>query len=85
MKVVLRALSWGNPYADDFVILDYRIINISGTELRNLYVGYWNDTTVGNTQITNPYDSASGQGWNYYDDVNGGWRPGDVEATRTSG
>ncbi len=23
LKVVLRALNWGNPYADDFVILDY--------------------------------------------------------------
>jgi len=78
LKVILRVLDWGSPYADDFVILDYRIVNISGSELRNVYVGYWNDTTVGNTQVNNPYDSAQGAPWNWYDDVNGGWRPGDV-------
>jgi len=78
LKVVLRALSWNSPYADDFVILDYRIINVSGSELSNVYVGYWNDTTIGNTQINNPYPGAQGTGWNFYDDVNGGWRPGDV-------
>ena len=79
VKVVLRALAWGSPYADDFVILDYRIINISGSELSDVYIGYWTDTTVGNTTINNPYDSSAGLPWNYYDDVNGGWRPGDVE------
>ncbi len=79
LKVVLRVLAWGNPYADDFVILDYAVINISGSELRDVYVGFWNDTTVGNTTVTNPYDSQAEQGWNYYDDVNGGWRPGDLE------
>ena len=79
LKVILRALSWNSPYADDFVILDYHIINVSGSELQDVYVGYWNDTTVGNTQITNPYPGHVGAGWNYYDDVNGGWRPGDVE------
>ena len=75
LKVILRALAWGNPYADDFVILDYAIVNISGAELRDLYVGFWNDTTVGNTEQTNPYDSQAAQGWNYYDDKNGGWGP----------
>jgi hypothetical protein len=79
VKVILRALAWGSPYADDFIILDYRVVNISGSELSDVYIGYWNDTTVGNTTVNNPYDSSSGQGWNYYDDVNGGWRPGDVE------
>lgn len=79
LKVVMRALSWDADYNDDFVILDYSIINVSGEELSDVYVGYWNDTTVGNTQINNPYDSSQGQPWNYYDDKNGGWRPGDVD------
>ncbi|MBU0741301.1 hypothetical protein KKA85_15280 [bacterium] len=79
LKVILRALAWGSPYADDFVILDYTIINVSGTELSEVYVGFWNDTTVGNTLINNPYDSSQGSPWNYYDDVNGAWRPGDVD------
>jgi len=75
LKVILRALAWGNPYADDFVILDYAIVNISGSELRDVYVGFWNDTTVGNTEHNNPYDSQAAQGWNYYDDMNGAWGP----------
>lgn len=75
LQVVLRALAWSDPFADDFVILDYSIINVSGTELSNVYVGYWNDTTVGNTDETNPYDSQAAVGWNYYDDKNGGWGP----------
>ena len=78
IKVALRALAWSNPYADDFVILDYAIINESGSALRDLYLGLWTDTTVGNTEVTNPYDSQ-GTPWNYYDDSNGAWRPGDVE------
>ena len=75
LKVVLRALAWGNPYADDFVILDYAVINISGNELREVYVGFWNDCTVGNTENTNPYDPQATTRWNYYDDANGGWGP----------
>lgn len=75
LKVVLRALAWGSPYADDFVILDYAVINISGAELRDVYVGFWNDTTIGNTDNTNPYDPQATNRWNYYDDVNGGWGP----------
>ncbi len=75
LKVVLRALNWGNPYADDFVILDYAIINESGTELRDVYVGYWTDTTIGNTENTNPYDPQAPVRWNWYDDVNGAWGP----------
>ena len=40
--------------------------------------------TVGNTLINNPYDSSQGASWNYYDDVNGAWRPGDVEGDAAS-
>jgi hypothetical protein len=77
LKVILRALAWGSPYADDFVILDYAIINDSGTELRDVYVGFWNDTTIGNTEHTVPsqYDPNAPVGWNFYDDVNGAWGP----------
>jgi hypothetical protein len=75
VKVILRALAWGNPYADDFVILDYAIVNISEGELRDVYVGFWNDCTVGDTENTNPYDPNAPVGWNYYDDSNGGWGP----------
>ncbi len=77
LKVILRALAWGNPYADDFVILDYAIINISGNVLRDVYVGLWTDTTVGNTTINDPYDPQAPVDWDFYDDNNGGWGPAD--------
>lgn len=73
IKVNLRALAWSNPYADDFVILDYRIINIGNEELRDLYLGMWFDTTVGNTEQTDPYDNSATIPWNFYDDYNGAW------------
>ncbi len=73
IKVNLRTLAWSTRYADDFVILNYNIINISPWELRDLYLGLWVDTTVGNTEQTNPYDGSSAVPWNYYDDYNGAW------------
>jgi len=73
IKINMRTLAWSNRFADDFVILHYNIINISPWELRDVYLGLWVDTTVGNTEQTNPYDSNSGNPWNYYDDLNGAW------------
>lgn len=75
LKIILTVLDWGNSYADDYVILDYAIVNQSGTELRDLYVGLWIDTTVGNTEHTSPYDPNAEVRWNFYDDVNGAWGP----------
>jgi len=71
LRVYLRVLAWGSPYADDFVILDYAIVNVSGSELRDVYVGFWNDLTVGNTEQTNPYDPNAPVGWNFWDDYDG--------------
>jgi hypothetical protein len=75
LKVHLRAMAWSAKFADDFVLLEYNIINTSGTILKDVYVGYWNDTTVGNTDHTNPYDDQAAVGWNFYDDANGAWGP----------
>ena len=72
LDVTMRTLAWSSPYADDFVILDYSITNASGTELRDVYLGFWCDTTVGNTEVTNPYDGGDSP-WMYADDFNGGW------------
>jgi hypothetical protein len=73
IKARLRALAWGSPYADDFVILDYTLVNNSGGELRDVYLGMWIDTTVGNTQENSPYDTPNL--WQFWDDVNGAWGP----------
>jgi len=75
LHVYLRTLAWSIPYADDFVILDYSLVNISGADLSDVYLGFWCDTTVGNTENTDPYDPQAPVGWNYYDDKNGGWGP----------
>ena len=80
LKVTLRTLAWSTPYADDFVILDYAIVNASSAELRDVYVGFWNDLTVGNTDVTNPYDDQAQVGWDFWDDKDGcygaqGWVP----------
>ncbi len=75
LKIILRVLAWSSPFADDFVILDYTIINDTNDILTDLYVGMWTDTTVGNTELRNPYDPQADDRWDYYDDVNGGWGP----------
>jgi len=71
LKVTLRALAWSTPYADDFVILDYAIVNASSSELRDVYVGFWNDLSVGNTEVTNPYDGNAAVPWDFWDDFDG--------------
>jgi hypothetical protein len=84
--VVLRALAWNSPLYDDFVILDYTITNDNTQtlrELRDIYVGLWLDTTVGNTYFTNPYDPNTPNPWNFNDDLNGAWRPGDFTTDPT--
>jgi hypothetical protein len=76
LKVQQRILAWGPKHADDFVILDYIIVNdneATNKELRDLYIGLWVDTTVGNTEQTNPYDPQAPVRWNYNDDFNGAW------------
>lgn len=71
----LRALAWGSPYADDFVILDYQLVNISGAELTDVYLGLWIDTSVGNTDFKTPYDPQAAVRWDFWDDLNGAWGP----------
>lgn len=84
VKARLRALAWGSPYADDFVMMDYSIVNVSGSELRDVYLGMWIDTTVGNTEYKTPYDAQATDRWNFYDDMNGAWGPvGQVEDAYT--
>lgn len=75
VKARLRALAWGNPFADDFVIMDYSLVNVSAGELRDVYLGMWIDTSVGNTDFKTPYDSQATNRWDFWDDYNGAWGP----------
>jgi hypothetical protein len=71
IKVIQSSYAWNYPYADFFVILRYRIVNIGyrgdNSPITNLYIGMWNDFVVRNTQITRPSGSSfythGGNGW----------------------
>ncbi len=78
LQVELRALAWEESGFDDFVILEYTVTNVSEQAMSDVYVGFYNDMTVGNTDFRSPYDPLAVHRWDFYDDVNGGWRPGDI-------
>jgi hypothetical protein len=71
LKVIQQSYCWNYPYADFFVIMRYRIINIGyrgdNSPISNVYAGIWNDFVVRNTQITRPVGSSfythGGNGW----------------------
>ncbi|KPL19202.1 MAG: hypothetical protein AMJ92_04095 [candidate division Zixibacteria bacterium SM23_81] len=69
IEVHQESYAWSFPFADAFVILNFTIKNIrtDGLPLRDIYLGFWVDTTVGNTNLTDPEEGD----WNYYDDSNG--------------
>ncbi|MCX7878009.1 MAG: hypothetical protein N2510_05125, partial [Ignavibacteria bacterium] len=71
LKIIQQSYCWNYPYADFFVILRYRIINIgyrgNNSRIDSLYVGLWTDLVVRNTQRTRPGGTAfytkGGNGW----------------------
>ncbi|MGH2576018.1 MAG: hypothetical protein ACRDFC_10005, partial [Ignavibacteria bacterium] len=71
VKIIQQSYCWNYPYADFFVILRYRIINIgyrgNNSAIDSLYVGLWNDLVVRNTNITRPggtsFYTKGGNGW----------------------
>lgn len=77
IRLSLQALAWNVYPFDDVVVMTYRVKNITGAPLTDLYLGWYSDTTVGNTLFNDPYDPQAPVPWNYHDDQNGAWRPGD--------
>jgi hypothetical protein len=71
LKVIQQSYCWNYPYADFFVILRYRIINIGyrgdNSPIDSVLAGMWTDLVVRNTQITRPGGSTfythGGDGW----------------------
>jgi hypothetical protein len=71
LKIIQSSYCWNYPYADFFVIMRYRIVNIGyrgdNTKIDSLNVGMWTDLVVRNTQITRPGGSSfytkGGNGW----------------------
>jgi hypothetical protein len=71
LKIIQSSYCWNYPYADFFVIMRYRIINIGyrgdNSRIDSLNVGMWTDLVVRNTQVTRPGGSSfytkGGNGW----------------------
>ena len=71
VKVIQSSYCWNYPYADFFVIMRYRIINIGyrgdTSPIDSVFTGMWTDLVVRNTQITRPGGSSfytkGGNGW----------------------
>ena len=49
-----ESYAWNYPFADDFVILNYTITNVSSDTFFNAYIGLWADLVIRNTNITPP-------------------------------
>ncbi len=62
LKIIQQSYCWNYSYADFFVILRYRIINIgyrgNNAPLDSIITGLWNDFVVRNTSITRPGGSS---------------------------
>ncbi|MBD3257080.1 hypothetical protein GF377_01510 [candidate division GN15 bacterium] len=43
IQIDQRSMAWSYEYADDFILFDYVIRNISNKRLRKLYIGIWVD------------------------------------------
>ncbi len=71
LKIIQHSYCWNYPYADFFVIMRYKIINIGyrgdTSPIDSVFAGLWTDLVVRNTQITRPGGSSfytkGGNGW----------------------
>ncbi len=68
LNVHLETYAFNFAFADNFVIFNYWIKNVSGARLDSVYVALWADLVVRNTNITpptvgSPFYSAGGLGY----------------------
>ncbi len=70
VSVHLESYAWNFPFADFFIILNYRIKNTSNKYLDSLHIGLWTDTVVRNTNVTSPRTGSAfyNKGGNGYND-----------------
>ena len=59
--------AWSLPFADAFVIMSFNITNNSPYPIDNIWVGFWYEPTIGNTDLT-PFTGPN-RSWNWYDDA----------------
>ena len=67
LKIHQETYAWDFPFADFFVILKYDIYNVSADTLDSVYVGFWNNAVVHNTNFVRPgtpgYFNHTGNGF----------------------
>ncbi len=67
IKIHQETYAWDFPFSDFFVILRYDIYNISQDTLDSVYVGFWADPAVHNTNYVRPgvpgYFNHTGEGY----------------------
>jgi len=72
IEVGFTSLNWNFSFANYFIILNYRIRNISPDTLEDVFVGFWMDGVVRNVNITppggTPFFNKGGNG--YIDSLN---------------
>ena len=73
LGVHLETYAWNFPFADDFVIFNYTITNLSDEAITNAYVGLWADLVVRNTNNISPR-----VGGPFYQDVGVGFMNNDT-------
>jgi hypothetical protein len=71
VRVHTEVLAYAPQHVDDFVLLSVTVENIGDETLRDVYLGWYADFTIGDA-------SGSGGAWNFYDDVQGFYGPNDV-------
>ncbi len=73
IDVHMESYAWNFPFADDFVILNYTIKNVTDETLSNVYVGLWADLVVRNTNNISPRVGSP-----FYQDVGIGFMDNDT-------
>ncbi len=73
LGIVVRqeTYAWSQSFADAYVILSFVIKNVSQYPIENVFLGYWIDTMVGNTDLNPPPNWGPSYSWRWYDDANG--------------
>ena len=75
INVHLETYAFNYSFADNFVIFNYWIKNVSAKTIDSVYVGLYADLVVRNTNVTPPYGAAffNKGGLGYIDTLNGGY------------
>jgi len=60
VEVTQSSYAWGYDYAEDFIIIDYKIANIELRTLENVYIGFYVDNDIGFRNYYYGYDDLCG-------------------------